>query len=121
MEQIKITIPIRLPGLNEYIDVCRGNKYAASEFKQQIENDCLIFIKAALRGRKFNNIGITFNWFEKDRKRDKDNICFAKKFILDAMQKGRILVNDGWSQIRYFRDEFYVDKNNPRVEVIITS
>jgi Holliday junction resolvase RusA-like endonuclease len=119
MDQIKITIPIRLPGLNEYIDVCRGNKYAAAEWKNQADDDCLIFIKSALRGRKFNSIGITFNWYEKNRQRDKDNICFAKKFILDAMQKGKVLKNDGWSQIRYFRDEFYVDKDNPRVELII--
>lgn len=119
MEQIKITIPMRLPGLNEYIDVCRGNKYEAAEWKNQNDNDCLIFIKSALRGRQFSSIGITFNWYENNRQRDKDNICFAKKFILDAMQKGKVLKNDGWSQIRYFRDEFYIDKDNPRVELII--
>jgi len=70
---IKVTIPIRLPGLNEYVDVCRGNKYEAANFKRQIEDDCLIFIKAALRGRTLKSIG--FRWFEKNRQRDKDNIC----------------------------------------------
>ena len=116
---IKVTIPIRLPGLNEYVDVCRGNKYEAANFKRQVENDCLIFIKAALRGKTLNSIGIVFKWFEKNRQRDKDNICFAKKFILDAMQKGRVLQNDGWSQVQYFRDEFEIDKDKPRVEILI--
>lgn len=80
---------------------------------------CLIFIRSALRGRKFDSIGLCFRWFEKNRQRDKDNIAFAKKFILDALQTAKILVNDGWSQIRYFHDEFEVDKDNPRVEITI--
>jgi Holliday junction resolvase RusA-like endonuclease len=116
---IQITIPMRLPGLNEYVNACRGNKYEAANFKQQVENDCLVFIRAALRGRKLNSIGIVFTWIEKNRQRDKDNICFAKKFILDAMQKGQVLKNDGWNQVQYFRDEFAVDKDKPRVEVLI--
>ena len=116
---IKITIPLRLPGLNEYVDVCRKNRFQAANFKKQVENDCLMFIRAGLRGRTFTQIGITFVWYEKDKRRDKDNIAFAKKFILDAMQKGKIIVNDGWSQIKYFKDEFEIDKSNPRVEVII--
>ena len=110
---------MRLPGLNEYVDICRQNRFQAANFKKEIEEDCLIFIKAGLRGKTFTQVGITFTWFEKDKRRDKDNIAFAKKFILDAMQKGKIIVNDGWSQIKYFKDEFEIDKSNPRVEVII--
>ena len=119
MEKITIVIPMRLPGLNDYINVCRSNKFQAANYKKQIENDCLIFIRSALRGRKFDSIGLCFRWFEKNRQRDKDNIAFAKKFILDALQTAKILVNDGWSQIRYFHDEFEVDKDNPRVEITI--
>jgi len=119
VKMIQITIPMRLPGLNEYVDACRGNKYEAANFKRQVENDCLIFIRAALRGRTFSSIGIVFKWIEKNRQRDKDNICFAKKFILDAMQKGQVIKNDGWGQIEYFRDEFAVDKDRPRVEILI--
>lgn len=110
---------MRLPGLNEYVDICRQNRFQAANFKKEIEDDCLIFIKAGLRGKTFAQVGITFTWYEKDRRRDKDNIAFAKKFILDAMQKGKIIENDGWSQIKYFKDEFEIDKSNPRVEVII--
>jgi len=110
---------MRLPGLNEYVDACRGNKYEAANFKRQVENDCIIFIKAALRGKTLTRIGMKFCWVEKDKRRDKDNICFAKKFILDAMQNGRIIKNDGWDQIKYLHDEFDIDKNNPRVEILI--
>ena len=41
---------MRLPGLNEYVDICRQNRFQAANFKKEIEEDCLIFIKAGLRG-----------------------------------------------------------------------
>ena len=47
------------------------------------------------------------------------NVCFAKKFILDALQEMKILKNDGWAEVAGFEDRFYVDKRNPRVEVEI--
>ena len=83
---LKIVIPIRLPGLNEYVDVCRGNKYKAASFKRQVEDDCLIFIKSALRGKTLTCVRISFLWVEPNKQRDKDNISFAKKFILDAFK-----------------------------------
>ena len=114
---IKITIPLRLPGLNEYVDVCRKNRFQAANFKKQVENDCLMFIRAGLRGRTFTQIGITFVWYEKDKRRDKDNIAFAKKFILDQMQTMQIISGDGWRQIAFLQDEFRVDRQNPGVEI----
>ena len=60
-----------------------------------------------------------FCWYEKNRKRDPDNICFAKKFILDAMVKNHVLPNDSQKYIKGFRDLFYIDKDNPRIEIFI--
>ena len=62
---------------------------------------------------------ILFRWFEPNKKRDLDNICSAKKFIQDALVDIGILAGDGWRHIVGFTDEFYVDKENPRIEVII--
>ena len=57
---------------------------------------------------------------EKDRRRDKDNICaFGRKVIQDALVKARYLSNDGWKNIRGFEDHFEVDAKNPRIEVEI--
>lgn len=42
-----------------------------------------------------------------------------KKFILDSLQEVGIIKNDGWDEIISFRDEFYLDRKNPRVEVYI--
>ena len=62
---------------------------------------------------------ITYKWYEPNKKRDLDNIAFAKKFVQDALVTNGILENDGWANIVGFCDEFYVDKENPRVEVEI--
>lgn len=53
---------------------------------------------------------ITFNWYEKTKRRDKDNIAFSKKFILDAMQKAKIIKNDNNNYILGFKDLFFYDK-----------
>lgn len=62
-------------------------------------------------------VSLVFSWYEPNKKRDKDNIAFAKKFILDSLVKSRILQGDGWKYVDGFSDKFYVDKNSPRVEV----
>ena len=48
-------------------------------------------------------------WVEKNKRRDKDNIAFAKKFIQDALVKEKVLENDGWAQIESWTDAFTVD------------
>lgn len=58
---------------------------------------------------------IRYRWIEKDRRRDKDNISFAKKFIQDALIDAQILPDDGWKWIEGFEDHFAVDRKNPRM------
>ena len=43
------------------------------------------------------------------------------KIDWDALVKAGVLANDGWQEIVSFADRFKVDKDNPRVEVIIES
>ena len=58
-----------------------------------------------------------FTWYRKNRRTDPDNIAFAKKFLLDAMEEVGIIDNDGWKNVAGFIDDFFVDKSNPRVEI----
>lgn len=63
---------------------------------------------------------MTYRWYEPNRKRDKDNIAaVGRKIIQDALVEAGVIRNDGWNDIRGFSDEFYVDKNEPRIEVEI--
>lgn len=115
---MKLVIPGRLMGLNEYIRLCRGNKYLAANKKRQTEDLIMIHIKTQISGVKITEkVYIKFSWYEKNRKRDLDNIAFAHKFILDAFVKCGTIENDGWANIVGFEDNFFIDSKNPRVEI----
>lgn len=114
---ISFKIPFRLPSLNEYIDKCRGNRYGGAKLKKDTE-DRIMWI---LNTRHFliaSPVHVTFIWHEPNKKRDKDNVAFAKKFILDALQKSGRLENDNNKYIVGFTDKFIYDKSEG-VEVII--
>ena len=113
-------IPVRLPGLNEYTNANRRNKYAGAKIKAESENQICLFIRSKLRGVQIDNpVFIRYTWHEENRKRDLDNICFAKKFIQDALVKEGVLRNDGWANIVGFEDRFEVLKGNCGVLVEI--
>lgn len=115
---ISFTIPGRLPGLNEYINAERRNKYKAAQMKRDAEQRIIMAAKTQLRGVRFNvPVIMHYTWVEPNRRRDKDNITFAKKFVQDALVKAKVLKNDGWGEIENFPDSFCVDQKNPRVEV----
>lgn len=100
----KIEIPFRLPSLNQYINECRRNKYAGANMKRKVENDISIIVNQL---PTYNNpIKIKFIWVEENKKRDLDNVCFAKKFILDSMVKCGKLKNDNRNYVIGFTDEF---------------
>lgn len=116
---MKLVIAGKLPGLNDYIDACRANRYAGAEMKRSIQETILWEIISQLNGKQFAAVTVVFHWYEPNKKRDKDNIAFAKKFILDALQAAGTLAGDGWGQVLGFADKFYIDKLKPRVEVEI--
>lgn len=101
-------IPLKLPSLNEYIDVCRTNPYKASKFKKDLESTIGIFLS---RLPVFERpIKIHFHWVEENKRRDLDNICAAKKFILDAMVKQGKLKDDNRRFVAAFTDTFEYQK-----------
>lgn len=101
---MKIEIPFRLPSLNQYIYECRRNKYAGAKMKKQVEQDIGWYINKL---PKYNKpIEIHFHWIEENKKRDLDNVCFAKKFILDSMVKAGKLKDDNRNFVTGFTDTF---------------
>ena len=110
-----------LMSLNEYIRLCRGNKYSAASAKKNADALVSFYIQEQLKGITFDKcVRIDFTWVCKDKRQNPDNICFAKKFILDALTKCGVIKNDGWSEIYGFSDSFEVDKENPRIIVRIS-
>lgn len=103
-------IKLKLPSLNDYVRVCRANKYGASKMKKTIEKDISLFMGWL---PKFENpIKIHFHWVEIDMKRDADNIAFAKKFILDTLVKCKKIKDDSRKYVVSFKDTFATGKEN---------
>lgn len=118
--QYKLTIPCTLPGLNEYIKAERTNKHKAAAMKRDTEHIISFVIRDQLRGVRLEGpVVMRYTWAEPNRKRDKDNISFARKFIQDSLVSMRVLPDDGWKYIDGFTDTFIVDRENPRFEVVI--
>lgn len=113
---IKFKIPFRLPGLNEYTKINRSNCYKASRSKKDIETGIMYCIpKVRITGAVY----LRFVWYEPNRRRDKDNVAFAKKYILDALQKKGVLPNDNNDYVKGFSDDFvYGKKEGVEVTVI---
>ena len=116
---MRIIIDDRLPGLNDVIDACRRNKFAGAKLKEDMTLLCKVAFQNQCKKVYTNPIFLTFHWYEKSKARNKDNIASAIKFILDGMQEAGVIKNDGWAEIDNWKNKFYVDKDNPRVEVFI--
>lgn len=119
-QMVRFVIHGHLPDLNDYTRACRGNKYGANKVKQNAEALIRWCVHAQLRGWKTESpVHIRYRWVEKDRRHDKDNVAFAKKFVQDALVKAGVIPGDGWKWIVGYEDRFAVDKDNPRIEVEI--
>ena len=119
---MRLTIPGELVDLNTYINAERSNRYAGAKIKQEMTDYITLLAKQLkIKNRPIGTpVRLIYHWYCKDKRKDKDNIAFAKKFIQDGLVNAGVLKNDGWNDIEGFSDEFFVDKQNPRVEVEIT-
>lgn len=106
----KIEIPFRLPSLNQYINECRKNRYAGAKMKKDVDADIGWYINTLPKYQK--PIKIHFHWIEENKRRDFDNICFAKKFILDSMVKAGKLKDDNRNYVVGFTDTFEYAKES---------
>ena len=82
----------RLPGLNEYTEACRKNRYAGAKMKKDAQIQCSWFMHRLPEIKR--PVKIYFIWQEKDHRRDPDNIAFAQKFILDELVRLKKIPND---------------------------
>ena len=99
----------KLPSLNEYVKACRTNRYAGARMKDNMEQ--LIMWQLAILPYIKKPVFLRFTWYEKNKKRDKDNVAFGKKFVLDAFQKSGKLPNDNNQFIAGFTDRFVYEKD----------
>lgn len=115
----KFEINKRLMGLNEYTKYNRANKYLGAKSKKTEQEYIIWCIKEQLGNIKLNRPVIGhFIWIEENKRRDLDNICFAKKFILDALVEAGVLKDDNRKIVTNFTDSFeYAEKSKVIVEL----
>jgi len=111
--EYQYTIESKLPTLNEYILAERTNMFMGANIKKKATEACMWYCKH-LRGQVDLNVkyDIHFEWHMQNRKLDPDNVCYAKKFIMDGLVKSGVIDNDGAKRIYGFRDTFIYDGKN---------
>lgn len=114
MKVISCEINMKLPSLNEYVNACRTNRYQGSKMKRDLEATIGLFIGRLPRFEK--PVKIHFHWIEANKRRDYDNVAFAKKFILDALVKRGKLKDDNRRFVTGFTDTFAY---GPKTKVIL--
>lgn len=122
----EFTIQGRLDGLNEYTAANRFHFRKGSEMKRRNQDLVTWSIKAARLKPHHGAVSVEITWVEglrpgakQFRPRDRDNIRFSAKFILDALQEAGIICEDNWDTVVSITDRFYLNRNNPRVIVKI--
>lgn len=118
---MKLTIQGSFTDLNTYIGKERTNKFIGAKIKKENTENVMWQIK----GKKLPDnilypIDIDFIWHIKNKKKDLDNIVFAKKFILDGLVNAGFIIGDGLNQIKSFSDNFIIDQNEC-VEIFISN
>jgi hypothetical protein len=125
MEQ-RLTIPGKLPGMNEIIDGCktkiyqRGRKrvfqYTADKayFCEKIAQLC-----ALQRIKPVSCVLVTVIFKERRMLRDPDNVQAGIKFILDGMVRAGVLPDDTCKEVKGIQYGFETACANDEIEVLI--
>ena len=110
--------------LPSYNDVHRADRqhWAVGFKKRQGVKERLSYCILAERVPVFiDPVCIEVTWYERDRRRDRDNIRSSVKFILDALVEMGRLKSDSQKFVHDIKDVWpEPDKKNPRVVVKIT-
>ena len=108
LTQNNLTLSFGLPGLNEMIDVARGNRYASAKQKKKytklVEKE--LVAQHCIPKTPLTSISVNCVWTESGRARDPDNIRVGIKYILDAMVNTGVLKDDSMKYVKFLSDTF---------------
>jgi len=118
---VTLTIPGRLPGMNEIIAAAKLRKRNYKEYAVMKDKNTEQVAWLAIQSHipRFEKAYFIITWYEPDLRRDPDNIMAGQKFILDGLVAAGVLPGDSQKYILGIYHRFKVDRKNPRVEVEI--
>jgi hypothetical protein len=105
--------------MNKIINLASTHWSKYASMKKRLTFMITSYAKQNLKPVRSYPVSINITWYCANRRQDPDGIAGGKKIIIDGLVSAGILRNDGWKEIKSFRDEFEVDKVKPRVEVKI--
>lgn len=114
---VNFIIPGRLAGLNEYTESNRSNPRIGNRVKRNEQKIVTTAIRNAHLTPIHKPVVVYIDWYEKDNRRDVDNITAAKKFIMDSLVDTGILKDDSRRYVKQIIDCVFTDTKNPRIEV----
>lgn len=122
---IDIFIPEKFAGMNEFITANRRNPYAGNSLKHKNQDIIKKYLFKYMKKENIKRIEppvyIGYTFYERNRRRDLDNISgFFHKVFQDALVESGLLKDDGWKDIAGFRDNFKVAESYG-VHVVITT
>lgn len=111
----------RMPGLNEYINKERSNRYMGSKMKKEWNEVTEYAIRQQLkRVQIIGQVRLHYIFYEMNNRRDLDNVAgFAHKIIQDALVRTNVIKDDSPKYVVGFTDKFAIDRENPRILVMI--
>lgn len=122
----QFTIYGTLPGANEYIDACRSHRMSGAQMKRESELAVMWAAKAAGVKPMRCPVRVHILYIEGLRPglmkfvpRDRDNISFGRKFILDALQKLGVIESDSFHNVIDGGDDHMLNRNDPRIIVTL--
>lgn len=106
LREQKLVIPCRLDGLNELIEAARSHWSRGAKQKAEQEEIISLSIMAARLKPIPGPFKMKIHYAEPNTARDPDNIVSAKKYILDALQKMKIIPNDSQKYVLGFEESW---------------
>lgn len=111
------TIPLRLPGINEYQNACRRHPLQGAVMKKKWVQAVMVYLTPVVKFSWPAQFDIIYT--EPNKKRDIDNVIgFGSKIILDAFVKAGFLPDDGPSYVNKI-DSTVIYGNEPQIEILV--
>lgn len=115
----QLLIEGELTALNEFINAERRNRFIAAKIKKGETGYCQDVVeKSDLKLQETDfPCALIITWYVKNKRKDADNIAFAKKFVLDGLVEAGVLPNDNRKYVQGFADIVKEDKERQRIEI----
>lgn len=118
----RLWIPGQLPSLNDWIAAAKGAGGTGAQYAQLKRKwtETVAWLARAAKLKPVERAWFAFQWQEKTRRRDKDNVAAGgRKPIFDGLVQAHVIPNDTWAYVIGWEDSFeVVDKPGVMVAIL---